>query len=613
MTAEDGRGIRSALARLLGGEAELGTGALVGWASLLGLAGGLAEALYLTVRQVVVHRPAAWYYPEVLWMGPVAMALVCALLAMFLALAARKARSGVAAGKATFLFVLPGIYGVMQSRGIALHPAAEVLIALGLAALAARAARRWQAGVGRIIRRSALPVAALVIALLVYGIANLPRVVERRALAGLPQANPDAPNILLIILDTVRAPNIGLYGYERATSPGLDRWSASGIVFERAIATAPWTLPSHASLFTGRYNHEVGTSFTQPMDATHPTLAERLAAHGYATAGFVANLSYTSRASGLHRGFARYEDFPVTPAMFTRSAWLPAKLSGAFTRMTGLWAWDVPKRAGYVSDEFEEWLEDRPDRPFFVFLNYFDAHDPYDPPPPYRERFGPAPSGDLSEERQYTLDEARPWVNAYDGAISYIDDQLARVFDALDAHGLTDSTIVVVTSDHGEMFGENGQVQHTSGLYMPVLHVPLIVSFPGTVPPGVRVAQPVTLRDLPATILELAGLGSDRLLPGTSLAALWRPEADGRSPSPILAELDFQGGVAAWTPISEGHMKSLVDGRLHYIHYGNGDEELFDAVADPSASRDVADRAEWRPAIERFRAVLAAILAGTRS
>jgi arylsulfatase A-like enzyme len=608
MTRTGGSGIwRRVAVRLLGGTGEL-RGRLLGlYGLLLGALGGLAEAMYLTVRHYAVHRPAAWYFPEMIWMAPLAAGLTGALIALALGIVARAAHSGVAIGKATFVLVLPGIYGVAQSRGIPLHPAAEVILAIGLAGVAMRAAHRWHTSLTRLVRRSALPVAIVLAALASYGAANLPRVVERRALLNLPSASPGSPNILMIILDTVRAPNLGLYGYDRATSPNLDRWSASGIVFERAVATAPWTLPSHASMFTGRYNFEIGTSFTQPMDAGHPVLAELLARRGYATAGFVANLSYTSRASGLHRGFARYEDFPVTPAMFTRSAWLPGKLSGVFTLLTGLWRWQVPKSAGHLTDEFEGWIERRPDRPFFVFLNYFDAHDPYESPPPWRSRFGPPPVGDLSDDRQYTTEEVGPWLDAYDGAIAYLDDQLARVFATLENRGLRENTLVIVTSDHGEMFGERGQIHHTNGLYTPALHVPLIMSFPGVVPAGVRVGGPVTLRDLPATILDLAGFGSDTGIPGTSLVRSGDGGPNVSSRSPILAELDFQGGVAAWKPINRGHMKSLIEGAYHYIHNGNGVEELYDAVTDPAATDDLAGREGMRPTVERFRAALAAL------
>ena len=134
---------------------------------------------------------------------------------------------------------------------------------------------------------------------------------EYRASAALPPAPADARNVLLIVWDTVRAGNLSLHGYGRRTSPNLERLAGRGVRFDQAFATAPWTLPSHSSLFTGRWPHELTADWRSPLDETYPTLAEYLAAHGYDTAGFVANLDYCSRETGLSRGFAHYEDYPI--------------------------------------------------------------------------------------------------------------------------------------------------------------------------------------------------------------------------------------------------------------------------------------------------------------
>ncbi len=153
--------------------------------------------------------------------------------------------------------------------------------------------------------------------------------------ARLPTAEVDSgsrrfPNVLLITLDTVRAANLSLYGYSRQTTPNLDRFAKRGVVFDKAFATAPWTLPSHASLFTGRWPHELSTDYTVPLDGTHPTLAEYLSRQGYRTAGFVANLGYCSFGTGLARGFEHYEDYRRSLGQIASSSTLVRKVANNF-------------------------------------------------------------------------------------------------------------------------------------------------------------------------------------------------------------------------------------------------------------------------------------------
>ena len=581
---------------------------LVGYAVALGMFGGLLEALYRTMRQVVTTRPSSGYYPEVLWMGPVSAALVYGTLALVLGCLIRLVGQRIDVGRATFLFTLPTALALFRSPDIALYPIAEVLASFGIAMALGRAAAARAAGIERLIPRMTAVAGGLAVLLVATGASQLPKLRERRALAALPAAHPGAFNVLVIILDTVRAANLGLHGYDRPTSPNLDRWAATGVAFDHAIATAPWTLPSHATMFTGHYNLVTGTGIDRPLDGRLTTLADVLGGSGYATAAFVGNPGYTTRASGLHRGFARYEDFPVTPGMFMRTAWLARQVTRRLTAYTGLFRWDVPKRAERVTDEFESWLVTRPERPFFVFLNYYDAHGPYDAPPPYRGRFGPPLEEELLADEPHSAEELESSVNAYDSCIAYIDDQLARVFELLSTNGLSENTLVVVTSDHGEMFGENGQVAHTSGLYMPALHVPLAMSLPGVLPAGVRVAGNVTLRDLPATILDVLDASADSPIPGESLARHWNGELPTVNASPLLSELDHYDWAPDWTPIHRGDMQSLVEGRLHYIRNGDGVEELYDAVADPAEANDLSRVAEMGPAMLRLRTRLDSVL-----
>jgi arylsulfatase A-like enzyme len=262
------------------------------------------------------------------------------------------------------------------------------------------------------------------------------------------------------------------------------------------------------------------------------------------------------------------------------------------------------KNAAEVNAEFLEWVDALEDRPFFAFLNYFDAHDPYTPPPPFDTRFGHAdPPPALEDDRRYSDQELAHLLDAYDGAVSYTDDQLGRLLDALEGRGMLDDTIVVITSDHGEQFGEHGLVDHANSLYRQLLHVPLVLSFPSRIPASRRVTEPVTLVDLPATILDLAGLSDARgQIPGRSMAGHWDPAGRADIGSrPILSEVSQGINTAEWLPISKGPMQSVVSDGMHYIRNGDGSEELYDFETDAAELNDLSSRPEARASLERLR------------
>ena len=151
--------------------------------------------------------------------------------------------------------------------------------------------------------------------------------------AGRPLPPANSPNVLLIVLDTVRADHLSLYGYERPTTPNLEQLGKRGIRFDKARATAPWTLPSHASMFTGRWPHELGEKWMTPLRGNFPTLAEYLGDRGYATAGFVANVGYCSQETGLARGFTHYEDYVLEKLAPLRTSGLVEYRGRAITEM----------------------------------------------------------------------------------------------------------------------------------------------------------------------------------------------------------------------------------------------------------------------------------------
>jgi arylsulfatase A-like enzyme len=435
---------------------------------------------------------------------------------------------------------------------------------------------------------------------------------ENRAIAALPKAAQGRQNILLIVWDTVRAKSLGTYGYDRDTSPNLTALGKSGIVFQRAVAPCSWTLPSHASFFTGRWADELSASWNVPLDDTYPTLAEVLNARGYVTAGFVANQFNCSHVRGLRRGFLHYEDFSDLGTEFVLSCEIGRHLTES-TRFRRLMGWNDfwgRKSAEAVGRDFLHWLDKQPDRPFFAFLSYFDAHQRYYAPPPFDGKFGPRQwredtafdahprHSSLATPDALTPRQRQAEQNAYDGSIAYMDACLGHLLDELNRRGLLDNTLVIVTSDHGEQFGEHGLCEHGNSLYRPVLHVPLVIRTPGGAPSELQVEQVVSLRDLPATIVDLVGLGDRVEFPGRSLRRYWDgTETEIAQTTPVYAHLQFGDD-------REKCLVAVIADGLHYVRFIDGHEELFDFFQDPLEARDLSSEPDMQSSFSRLRALV---------
>src|SRR5262249_3096125 len=251
----------------------------------------------------------------------------------------------------------------------------------------------------------------------------------------------------------------------------------------------PWTLASHGTMFTGRYPHELSADWLTPLDDSYPTLAEFFGERGYLTAGFVSNTRYCSYEHGLDRGFAHYEDYPVSAEQIVVSSSLVRFLSTMppLRETTANREFPPRKSAAEINRAFLNWVSRQEQRPFFAFLNYFDAHAPYRPPPPFDLRFGRKRASAWNRLARTELIpqwELKAMYDAYDGALAYIDTQLGSLFEELGHRGVLENTLVIITSDHGEEFGEHGLLDHGNSLYFPSIHVPLVVYFPGRVPQG---------------------------------------------------------------------------------------------------------------------------------
>jgi arylsulfatase A-like enzyme len=371
----------------------------------------------------------------------------------------------------------------------------------------------------------------------------------------------DAPNVILISIDTLRADHLHGYGYERETSPTLDGLMRRGTSFMNAISQSPWTLPSHMSLFTSLYPHSHGViEDTLALNEEVATLPALMKQAGYATGGFAA-CDYLSEKHGFGRGFDYY------------------------LQRRGI-------RAPAVCEEALKWLvRERPQK-FFLFLHFYDVHPTYDPSQPYLKMFESSYEGSMRGTIQTLLnindgkipvseEDRRHLVALYDAVIRQLDDELKTFFGFLEERNLLSNTLIVVTSDHGEEFFEHGKVLHSRTLYDELIRIPLIVVGPG-VPSGRQVEEQVQLIDLAPTILEVCGLKIPGGMEGASLLPL------------------IQGTTAGWRPYAfaeadkdneEYDLKRAIRTREFKLYFDrrSKEEELYDLAADPAEQADILD------------------------
>ncbi len=619
-------------------------------AAWFGLLTGFVEVLLRWTIQKQLFHIWLFYGPHFVWMAPFAEAVLFVLVTGLFLLVARLTPR-LASPRAAFFVPVCLTFLTFALMLPGLHPLAALLVALGVADHVSRfLAGRAPRFLG-LVRRS-VGWGLAVVALLAGSILGWRALAERRAVANLPPAAPGAPNVLLLVLDTVRAQSMSTYGYTRQTTPRITGLAQTGVRFEHAISTASWTTPSHQSMMTGRFPHELIAHWKDAMDDTHPTLAEVLGARGYVSGGFVANVEYAGYECGLARGFLHFEDYPVSLAELALSSSLAQAVVNNQTlrNLTGEHQILGRKLADDVNRDFLGWLSKQDHgRPFFALLNYFDAHEIYLPPHPWDDEFGSEAERDVSgtwhfkrrakipHKKVVTPVQIQTELDAYEGSIAYLDYELGRLFDELERRGILDDTIVVVTSDHGEQFGEHGKFEHGNSLYRQLVEVPLVIRFPARVPAGATVTEPVSLRDLPATLLDLARQDRGGIA-GASLAPLWSATSPRQAPQPLLSEW-AGGSLTPPTPqASPGffaravgfvrrklgietaekrevmvRMKSLVSDGYHYVRNGDGTEELYDFRGDPAEERDLARSGEGGAQLARFRTSLQEILARSGS
>lgn len=546
---------------------------------------GFVELVLLGIERFGLNR-VIMRSREVVWMTPLGYAVGFGILGLLLA--SVTGRRGLRPKVAVGIFVFLACASLLLLYVGRLHPIAHFALAGGIAVQAVRLTERKGTSLARGSRRWAVGLAVLIAAVVMVSLGGR-WIRERRALASLAPARPGAPNVLLIILDTVRSLDLSLYGYERPTSPAISRLATTGVTFDEAVSVAPWTVLSHATIFTGELLDGHHADWFSRLDPTVPTLAAIFRRQGYRTGGFSANETHAGWEFGFARDFIHFEDHDISlPEV------LDATTLGKFTsdhvrtrRLLDFWDLVGRTNADDINEKTLNWLDRSGDRPFFLFLNYFDAHTPRMPPEPFAGQFGASrPKASLrSRVRGFVFPAPKPHKskNAYDASIAYIDDRVGQLLDSLRQKGLLDNTLVIVTSDHGELLGEHGLEGHANSLYFPNLHVPLVLSMPGTIPANRRIEVPVTLRDLAATILDLSGVHVSPGVPGVTLTRYWH-DMPSATPTPILSEITGLPNLGKKVPVGRGDMVSLVRDSLHYIRNGDGVEELYNIRRDPTES-----------------------------
>jgi arylsulfatase A-like enzyme len=586
---------------------------------ILGLGSGIAVGFLEGVGLMLFQRinwerwgPMMHVSWEIFWISPITDAILFLSLSLICCVVSRLAPRLPVMRTLVFLLTFLSVYDwlTLTSR---LYLRACLLLALGVAVAFTRWSGKRESAFMQFWKR-ATPwiIAAWILAF--AGIQGGRWLHERNAVAHLTAATPGAPNVLVIVVDTLRADHVSSYGYGRPTTSNLDRLAQQGVRFENAISACSWSLPSHVSLLTGLYQFEHGVGSVQPEPwlgwgdkglGGFPTLGEALERRGYRTGAFSANRTYFSRDLGFGRGFVHFEDyFHSASDAFVRTLYgrefariylkrSEHSLVKRTLRKLGLTslldqdaegsgsyggAFGIRKRADIVNQEVMDWVDHDRQRPFLAFLNYFDVHDPYGAPRGY-----PSPSW----PQQTKLD-------AYDNGVKYVDDYIGRLMEDLGRRGLAQNTLVIITSDHGESLGQHHLRTHGKALYWELIHVPLVIWYPGHIPSGVTVSTPVTNAAIPATIMNLLGADSQSAFPPSSLSALWQNAGLLNWPDPLselasnaISDKEDQAARALVPTASTGAMKSLITPQWQFITHETMGDQLYDWVLDPAESNNV--------------------------
>jgi arylsulfatase A-like enzyme len=396
-------------------------------------------------------------------------------------------------------------------------------------------------------------------------------------------SRPPRPNVVLIVVDTLRADHLGSYGYDRPTSPRLDALAHEGARFTNARATSSWTLPSVATMLTARYPAAHGAERnTAALSEEVVTMPEAFRDAGYLTTAFSANPAFVTPLQGFAQGF---DTFTVKHGAVGDRRGDTTPSDPWFRSAVEVSAADE------ITSSALEWVVgfDSAPAPYFLYVHYFDPHAGYFPPPDYATRFGVAADDPLRGEAQWPLllsftapasaEDTKTLVNLYDAEIAFTDQQIGVLVDGIRARSER-PTFFVIVADHGEEFADHGGIQHGRTLYDELLRVPFIVVGPG-ITPGSVVESPVSLVSLWPTLSQLAGPAPPLKADGPGLIDLLRGQVPGRSPN-LFADLEPRfprDGLV--------HRRAVVDGTWKLMVGADRSLSLYDMQSDPKEGLDV--------------------------
>jgi len=577
--------------------------------AILVVAGSCTSALYFVLHTSWLLTGGGGFAGvsrDFIWMSPLGYLAVYVIFAFPIMVASPFLSRGRVLYAASLLLATLFVFDLLLPVTEIARPAAAVL-GLGLGTVVARRVTAAPERALAVLRRAAISI-VLVLGVSAVGLATAQWLGHRRGASQVGKAAADAPNVLFIIWDTVRASELSAYGYDKPTTPFLAQLAGQGAFFNAAIATAPWTLPSHASIFTGHYPQRLSTDLKVKFDGREATIAETFRKAGYSTVGVAANTFYTSWESGLNRGFTDYRDYRrnlqqvLRASLFGQSRFVTdlieanssTELKKAFSPPLLL---TLPKparvdmmRGHEVTDYFLGWERQRNQgRPFFAFLNYIDGHRPFDPPADLRQ--------------QFVVSKKRNPQELYDAEIAFLDRELQRLLGELEKRGQLKNTLVILTADHGEHFGERNLQGHGNSVYAPVVHVPLVMRFDNHITPGTTVTTPVSLRDLGATMLDLAGINAT--FPGVSLARYWTAASDsGSAAVALLGRVQMKDPSI---PAAENGEVGIFADKWHLVRYGlRPIEELFAYRDDHAELTNVLGTDSAKGVADSLRTILKA-------
>ena len=390
---------------------------------------------------------------------------------------------------------------------------------------------------------------------------------EPKVISG--EEEPKGPNVLLICLDTLRADHLHCYGYDRETSPNIDKFAEEGVLFSQNTSAAPRTTPSHMSIFTSLYPGVHGVVSSQKkLDESIITLAEVLKEQGYATAAFISAPIMLPYELGFGQGFDHYDDFTVTldqeADLFMLNDELRSQNDHPICPIT--------------HDMVVSWLENNYHEKFFIFLHYWDIHGDYAPPHPYNTMFNPDYEGEFNGNYAH-IKMIKPGISGrdlnhmialYDGEIRYVDSFIGKLFDKLEELNLMDKTLIILVADHGEEFLEHGSNWHGKSMYDEETHVPLIIRYPSCISNNKVISNQVSSVDIMPTILDILGISVKHQIQGQSLL-------------PLVLREEKPDNVAAYceADTSGRELKSVRVDKYKFI-YSNKDkkQELYNLVDD---------------------------------